>query len=193
MAEFKVGDRVRLLPGHDWDSIGLENKIVEIAGIDEDGDAYFLEECSTHPTYPCLNGEQDAELVTDHQGEYEAGIGARFAEFGRAIGNGGVSVADLEAVRTTGEELGGANFATEVNAVTSAIAVLLVEKNEAYGNSALDPVRVFSKASAEEQLLVRIDDKLSRIQRGHEYADEDTVNDLIGYLVLLKIARNRGE
>jgi hypothetical protein len=65
----------------------------------------------------------------------------------------------------------------------------LLAKNIAYGNSALDPVRIFSQASAEEQLLVRIDDKLSRIKRGHAVAQEDTTKDLIGYLVLLRICR----
>ena len=81
------------------------------------------------------------------------------------------------------------NFAEQVIDRTAAIADMLIEKNAAYGNSALDPVRVFSQASPEEQLLVRIDDKLSRLQRGSEYADEDTVTDLIGYLILLQIAR----
>lgn len=80
-------------------------------------------------------------------------------------------------------------FAIEVREELDAIADMLISKNEAYGNSALEPVRVFSRASAEEQLLVRIDDKLSRLQRGHEYADDDTVKDLIGYLVLLRLAR----
>jgi hypothetical protein len=65
---------------------------------------------------------------------------------------------------------------------------LLLEKNKAYGNSALDPVRVFSKASAEEQILVRLDDKLSRLKRGSA-AGEDVIQDLLGYLVLLRIAR----
>lgn len=65
---------------------------------------------------------------------------------------------------------------------------LLLEKNRAYGNSALDPVRVFSKASAEEQILVRLDDKLSRLKRGSA-AGEDVIQDLMGYLVLLRIAR----
>lgn len=64
---------------------------------------------------------------------------------------------------------------------------MLVVKNKSYGNSALDPIRIFSKAAAKEQLLVRIDDKLSRLKRGNEYADEDTVLDLIGYLLLLRI------
>lgn len=68
------------------------------------------------------------------------------------------------------------------------IANMLVAKNASYGNSALDPVRIFSRASAIEQLRVRIDDKLSRIARGTEVPNEDTVDDLLGYLVLYKIA-----
>ena len=67
------------------------------------------------------------------------------------------------------------------------IAELLLEKNIAYGNSAIEPVRIFSKASATEQILVRIDDKLNRLMRGSEYQDEDTITDLIGYLILLKV------
>jgi hypothetical protein len=72
------------------------------------------------------------------------------------------------------------------------ICTMLLEKNAKYGNSALEPVRVFSKASTTEQLLVRIDDKLSRIKTtGLEAPDEDTLNDLIGYLILLKIATKK--
>jgi predicted RNA-binding protein associated with RNAse of E/G family len=38
-------------------------------------------------------------------------------------------------------------------------------------------------------LLIRIDDKLKRIKNGSlKRDDEDVVNDLIGYLVLLKIS-----
>jgi hypothetical protein len=67
---------------------------------------------------------------------------------------------------------------------------LLIAKNKKYGNSALNPVRIFSSASPIEQLKVRIDDKLSRISQGHgEDADEDTIQDLMGYLVLLRIAQ----
>lgn len=67
------------------------------------------------------------------------------------------------------------------------IKAMLIEKNLAYGNSALNPLRLFSKGDASEQLRVRIDDKLSRIQRGSE-AGEDTVLDLIGYLILYRLA-----
>ena len=66
---------------------------------------------------------------------------------------------------------------------------LLLKKNQAYGNSALEPIRVFSKASSCEQILVRIDDKLNRIKQGANILseDEDVLQDLIGYLILLKV------
>jgi len=67
------------------------------------------------------------------------------------------------------------------------LARMLIRKNRAYGNSALDPLRIFSKADPIEQLKVRIDDKLSRIARGIA-AGEDVTLDLIGYLVLLRVA-----
>ena len=84
------------------------------------------------------------------------------------------------------------NTQTEIAMVCDDIKDLLLQKNIKYGDSALDPLRVLSKASPKEQILVRIDDKLSRISRGdilHE--DEDVIMDLIGYLVLLKIALKR--
>ena len=80
----------------------------------------------------------------------------------------------------------------KISGVCDDIKELLINKNRKYGNSALKPCRVFSKASAVEQLLVRIDDKLNRIMLGAGLLadDEDVVNDLIGYLVLLKIGMN---
>jgi hypothetical protein len=80
------------------------------------------------------------------------------------------------------------NFANKVSSYLLEIRELLVSKNLKYGNSALEPLGVFSKLSAKEGLLVRIDDKLKRIKNGSlEKDDEDVINDLIGYLVLLKI------
>ena len=78
----------------------------------------------------------------------------------------------------------------KISGVCDDIKELLIHKNRKYGNSALKPCRVFSKSSAVEQLLVRIDDKLNRIMQGAGLLaeDEDVVNDLIGYLVLLKIS-----
>jgi hypothetical protein len=71
------------------------------------------------------------------------------------------------------------------------IAQMLIEKNIAYGDSALDPVRIFSKVDPVEQLRVRIDDKLSRLMKGTEYVGDNDIDDLIGYLVLLKIAKEK--
>ena len=75
-----------------------------------------------------------------------------------------------------------------IRAVCDSLSDLLIKKNRAYGNSALEPVRIFSKADNVEQLKVRIDDKLSRFVRGHEYMGDNDIDDLMGYLVLLKIA-----
>jgi hypothetical protein len=69
---------------------------------------------------------------------------------------------------------------------------MLLAKNAAYGNSATDPVRVFSKASPVEQILVRLDDKLSRLARGAA-AGEDVEQDLAGYLILLRVARRMAQ
>lgn len=78
----------------------------------------------------------------------------------------------------------------EIRQECERIADMLCEKNRKYGNSAINPIRIFSKASAEEQLLVRIDDKVNRMLDLQSDDDEDVVLDLIGYLVLLIICRN---
>jgi len=71
---------------------------------------------------------------------------------------------------------------------------LLLKKNQAYGNSALNPVRIFSKASTKEQILVRIDDKLNRIKQGNSSLDdEDVIQDLVGYLILLRVWQKQNE
>lgn len=76
--------------------------------------------------------------------------------------------------------------------VCNEIRDMLVSKNKAYGNAALDPVRIFSKADPIEQLNVRIDDKLSRLVRGQD-AGEDVELDLMGYLVLKQVAKRLNE
>lgn len=79
--------------------------------------------------------------------------------------------------------------------ICDSIKEMLLEKNKKYGDSAIDPVRIFSKTDSTEQIRVRIDDKLSRISRGVDLLseDEDVINDLIGYLILLKISHNKKE
>lgn len=83
------------------------------------------------------------------------------------------------------------DVAKEIRATTKEICALLLAKNKAYGDSALNPIRVFSRVDALEQIRVRIDDKLSRLARGTA-SGEDVILDLIGYLVLLRIGMKRG-
>lgn len=83
------------------------------------------------------------------------------------------------------------NREQQIANVCNKVKELLLLKNQAYGDSALDPIRIFSKNDSLDGLLVRIDDKLSRIKNvGITSATEDTLMDLIGYLVLLKVQMN---
>jgi len=69
------------------------------------------------------------------------------------------------------------------------VADLLIQKNEAYGDSALNPAGIFSKLKASEALKIRLDDKLKRIQNvGVSDETEDTLMDCTGYMILLMIA-----
>ena len=81
----------------------------------------------------------------------------------------------------------------QIEAGMEEVKVMLLAKNEQYGDSALSPTRIFSKASADEQIKVRIDDKLSRLMLGNDSmeSDEDVIKDLIGYLVLLLVSQGR--
>lgn len=69
------------------------------------------------------------------------------------------------------------------------IKELLLEKNRKYGDSAINPIRIFSKSNNLEQILVRIDDKINRIKNIQADEDEDVINDLIGYFILYKVAK----
>tara|TARA_R100000406_G_C3025512_1_gene101749 strand:+ start:181 stop:480 length:300 start_codon:yes stop_codon:yes gene_type:complete len=66
----------------------------------------------------------------------------------------------------------------------------LIQKNEQYGDSVMQPIGIFSKADTDAGLRIRIDDKLNRLMQGNDTmeSDEDVVKDLIGYLTLLLIA-----
>jgi hypothetical protein len=70
------------------------------------------------------------------------------------------------------------------------IAHMLIDKNISYGDSALNPIRIFSTTDATEQLKVRIDDKLNRVKNNQGFAGDNDIDDLIGYLVLYKIAKS---
>ena len=77
----------------------------------------------------------------------------------------------------------------DICTVCDEIKELLLEKNRKYGDSALNPVRVFSKSDLLEQIRVRMDDKLSRLKNAQTDEDEDVIADLTGYLILYQIAK----
>ena len=86
------------------------------------------------------------------------------------------------------------SFNEELDIIVKQMTDLLKEKNKAYGNSALNPTNIFSKLNSTESLCARIDDKIARIKnRGINDKTEDTVDDLIGYLLLLKMSLNDSE
>lgn len=168
MTEFKVGDRVRYM----WD--GDEGDVKEIT------DTGLLDvefDCDGR----CKVEAHEIELVESFEDTVQ-----KFSK------TAAVSPEQAKEIHDLGSEIGiaeSSSFEQSVNRITGDIANLLILKNKAYGDSALNPVRVFSKASRMEQLYTRLDDKLSRVQKGHEYPGDDTIRDIIGYCTLILIAR----
>lgn len=84
------------------------------------------------------------------------------------------------------------NFEKSLDTILMNVGNLLKSKNEAYGNTSLNPPKIFSKLDSSEAICARIDDKIMRIKnRGLVSATEDTLTDLIGYLILLKMSRKK--
>ena len=77
----------------------------------------------------------------------------------------------------------------KITMVCSELEKFLLNKNKNYGDSVFNPVSVFSNLPQSGALMVRIDDKLSRIKNSNVLRKNDVV-DLLGYLVLLSIKEN---
>jgi len=86
----------------------------------------------------------------------------------------------MEQIKTTKDK---------IEDVCNALSEFLCEKNRRYGNSAIEPARVFSNSNSSEQILVRLDDKISRIQNSEEIRKNDLV-DFMGYLVLYCVSQD---
>ena len=78
---------------------------------------------------------------------------------------------------------------TKIREKCDQIKKMLLAKNKQYGDSVINPIRLFSKSNPKEQVRVRIDDKLNRLIQGDESieSDLDIYYDLVGYLILLII------
>jgi len=98
--------------------------------------------------------------------------------------NGGSHGDELPRVHPACE---GPDYGSAIARVCNELRDFLLEKNASYGNSAFEPINVFSQLPPLEGILLRIDDKLKRIRNGRSYPGDNDVKDLTGYLVLLQV------
>mgnify|MGYP003145581039 FL=1 len=125
------------------------------------------------------------EMVENFREEYKPTLGPK-AEVATQPFNG---MQNMQPVKKEVKKMTGTSQ-TRIEEVIEEIKMMLLAKNEQYGDSALSPNRIFSKASTNEQIKVRIDDKLNRLMLGNDSieSDEDVIRDLIGYLILLLVS-----
>ena len=66
---------------------------------------------------------------------------------------------------------------------------LLLYKNRKYGDSAINPKKIFYKGDSTNSILIRLDDKLGRVMSNTEEKPRvNDVADIIGYCTLLLIS-----
>jgi hypothetical protein len=83
------------------------------------------------------------------------------------------------------------NTRSKIKSKCKKLEDLLLQKNAKYGDAALQPINIFSKANAVSSIKARIDDKLKRVMNAGPIDDtEDTLQDLAGYMILLMIAKD---
>jgi hypothetical protein len=80
----------------------------------------------------------------------------------------------------------------KIREITNAMQDLLLYKNQKYGDSAINPLCIFTKHiksvdTKTAAILVRIDDKISRVKNADELRTND-VADILGYCTLLLIS-----
>ena len=77
----------------------------------------------------------------------------------------------------------------KIREIIDAMKDLLLYKNQKYGDSAINPKKVFYKGDATNSILIRLDDKLGRVMSNTEEKPRiNDVCDIIGYCTLLLIS-----
>ena len=77
----------------------------------------------------------------------------------------------------------------KIHEITEAMKDLLLYKNQKYGDSALNPKKIFYKGDSTNSILIRLDDKIGRIMSNTEEKPRiNDVADIIGYCTLLLIS-----
>ena len=77
----------------------------------------------------------------------------------------------------------------KIHEIMGAMKDLLLYKNQKYGDSAINPKKIFYKGDSTNSILIRLDDKIGRVMSNTEEKPRiNDVCDIIGYCVLLLIS-----
>jgi hypothetical protein len=77
----------------------------------------------------------------------------------------------------------------KISEILDSMKDLLLYKNQKYGDSAINPKKIFYKGDSTNSILIRLDDKLGRIMANTEEKPRvNDVADIIGYCTLLLIS-----
>ena len=74
----------------------------------------------------------------------------------------------------------------KIKDILSGMTDLLLYKNRKYGDSAINPKKIFYKGDSTNSILIRLDDKIGRVMSNTEEKPRvNDVADIIGYCTLL--------
>lgn len=77
----------------------------------------------------------------------------------------------------------------KIHEIMGAMTDLLLYKNQKYGDSAINPKKIFYKGDSTNSILIRLDDKIGRVMSNTEEKPRvNDVCDIIGYCTLLLIS-----
>lgn len=77
----------------------------------------------------------------------------------------------------------------KIHEIMCAMKDLLLYKNQKYGDSAINPKKIFYKGDSTNSILIRLDDKIGRVMSNTEEKPRiNDVCDIIGYCTLLLIS-----
>ena len=77
----------------------------------------------------------------------------------------------------------------KISDIMDSMKDLLLYKNQKYGDSAINPKKIFYKGDSTNSILIRLDDKLGRVLSNPDNKPRtNDCCDLIGYLTLLLIS-----
>ena len=77
----------------------------------------------------------------------------------------------------------------KIREIMDAMKDLLLYKNQKYGDSAINPRKIFYKGDATSSIQIRLDDKIGRIESNPDPTQRvNDVADIVGYGILLLIS-----